>query len=72
MSIDADCTELKRLAGHGIDMCNHSWDPLGQQVVGALAETVTTALGQIITNLAANMNPVASAESGAEMFKDLI
>ncbi|GAB1312822.1 hypothetical protein MFIFM68171_03032 [Madurella fahalii] len=49
-----------------------SWDILGQQVVGALAETVTTALGQVVSNLASNLHPVARAESGANMFKALI
>jgi hypothetical protein len=41
-------------------------------VVGALAETVTTALGQLTTGLANNLNPMAKAQAGADMFKDLI
>jgi hypothetical protein len=48
------------------------WDILGQQVVGALADTVTTALGQVVSGLANNLNPVARAEAGVGMFRDLI
>ena len=48
------------------------WDILGQQVVGALADTLTTALGQLVTSYANNLNPVAQAESGVGAFNELI
>ncbi|KAI1171833.1 hypothetical protein F4777DRAFT_593418 [Nemania sp. FL0916] len=48
------------------------WDILGQQVVGALAETVTTALSQVVSAVAFKVNPVAAAKSGMDMFSDLI
>ncbi|KAH3005860.1 hypothetical protein KXW60_004413 [Aspergillus fumigatus] len=41
-----------------------SWDILGQQIVGELADTLTTALGQAITAYTSNLNPVARAEKG--------
>ncbi len=48
------------------------WDILGQQVVGALADTLTTALGQLVTSYANNLNPTAQAESGVSAFNELI
>ena len=45
---------------------------MGQQIVGALADTLTTALGQVISAYASNMNPIAKAETGVNMFGDLI
>ncbi|GIK00972.1 hypothetical protein Aspvir_005002 [Aspergillus viridinutans] len=48
------------------------WDILGQQIVGELADTLTTALGQAITAYTSNLNPVARAEKGVEMFKDVV
>ncbi|KAH2332752.1 hypothetical protein KXW87_000403 [Aspergillus fumigatus] len=48
------------------------WDILGQQIVGELADTLTTALGQAITAYTSNLNPVARAEKGVEMFEDVV
>jgi hypothetical protein len=48
------------------------WDILGQQVVSALADTLTTALGQLVSSYASNLNPTAKAESGVGIFNDLI
>ncbi|KAH1326432.1 hypothetical protein KXX47_009398 [Aspergillus fumigatus] len=48
------------------------WDILGQQIVGELADTLTTALGQAITAYTSNVNPVARAEKGVEMFEDVV
>ncbi|KAH1491546.1 hypothetical protein KXV92_009499 [Aspergillus fumigatus] len=49
-----------------------SWDILGQQIVGELADTLTTALGQAITAYTSNLNPVARAEKGVEMFEEVV
>ncbi|GFF59266.1 hypothetical protein IFM51744_09854 [Aspergillus udagawae] len=48
------------------------WDILGQQIVGELADTLTTALGQAITAYTSNLNPVARAQKGVEMFEDVV
>jgi hypothetical protein len=48
------------------------WDILGQEIVGALADAVTTALGQVVAAYASNLNPTATAETGVGMFSDLI
>ncbi|KAL2163035.1 hypothetical protein VTH06DRAFT_6871 [Thermothelomyces fergusii] len=48
------------------------WDIIGQEVVSALAETATTALGQLMNGLTANMNPMARIQAGTDMFKSLI
>jgi hypothetical protein len=40
--------------------------------VGELADTLTTALGQAITAYTSNLNPVARAQKGVEMFEDVV
>lgn len=49
-----------------------SWDILGQQIVGSLADCLTGAITSFTQNYTMNMNPVAQAEAGASMFGELI
>ena len=46
---------------------SRSWDLMGQQIVGDLANCVTTALTQAIPALIDNMNPIAKAKAGADI-----
>lgn len=48
------------------------WDLLGQQVVGALADTLNTALNALIPALVDNMNPISKAKAAAGLAGDLI
>lgn len=48
------------------------WDLLGQQVVGALADTLNTALNAVIPALVDNMNPIAKVKVAAGLASGLI
>lgn len=48
------------------------WDILGQQIVGQLADSLTTALNQAIPALVQNLNPIAKAGAVANMASGLI
>ena len=48
------------------------WDLLGQQIVGQLADSLTTALNQAITALVDNLNPIAKAKAVAGLASGLI
>lgn len=49
-----------------------SWGIVGQQIVGQLADSLTTALNQAIPTLASALNPVRKASTYADMVKNMI
>ncbi|KAF8465505.1 hypothetical protein BDZ91DRAFT_794862 [Kalaharituber pfeilii] len=48
------------------------WEIVGQQIVSDLASAVTTALSQGISAYISNMNPMAKAKTGVDIFDNVI
>ncbi|KAI5839417.1 hypothetical protein DFP73DRAFT_501746 [Morchella snyderi] len=48
------------------------WDLIGQQFVGGLCDTINGAFNTFIPAIANNINPVAKAKAGFDMFKNIL